>query len=351
MDKKVYIATFFTWKSYGAVLQAAALNRFLNDQGYDARTIDYEFQDLDRKKPHYWRKAVKDRVRDLLIRRHEWRSKAFIHKHIRLTEAYRRAEDLKQLDADNVFFVAGSDQIWNAMLCHDFFFLRFVSKGKKLSYAASMGNCDIPEKNKVKFERYIREMDRISVRESAMLPVVGTIAKQPCEWHIDPTLLMPQERWSNCERPYLLKKPYILVYPLYWNPEYNMILQRLNRQTGLDIVALSASRKVFCTRRILNADPGQFLYLIHHAEGVVTSSFHGTVFSLIYRKPLGVVVNPAAPDRIEDLLERFGFRNAIIQSNTQDLVHLDYLHFEAQLEKERKRTQRYFAEMIGDPND
>lgn len=348
MRKLVYISTFITWKSYGAVLQATALNRFLNEQGYDAYTIDYEFQDIDRSKPGYWEKKLVDGLRDVISKRHKRRSKAFIRKWIRLTHAYENMGALDCLDNVDVTFVAGSDQIWNATLCHDYFFLRFVNKGKKVSYAASMGNLSVPEKNRDKFERYLREMDRISVREAAMLPVIEGVVQHPCERHIDPTMLLSQEEWIKCERPYLQKKPYILVYPLYWNSAYNEMLRCLHRETHVEVVTLSASRNVFCTKRIVDADIGQFLYLIHHAQGVVTSSFHGAVFSLIYNKPLGVVMNPAAPERLTELLERFGYENAIIKPDTQTLVQLDYSEWEMQLEKERVRTRQYFAEAIGE---
>ena len=348
--KNIFITTYHTWKSYGAVLQAVALNNFLRKYGYNAQTIDYQVKINSKSKFNLRRKLQKMVMfyQDAIKKR---KTNDFIKENLVKTREMSEYSELCGLNAPNSYFVAGSDQIWHPERCFDFFFLRFVEKEKRISYAASMGSLKIPDENRERFKEYINGFTYISVREKSMLPVLGELTDKQCRIHIDPTLLMDREYWESRERQYKVKKPYILLYSLYWDERYNVFLKELHRKTGYEIISLSPSRRIFCTKRVLNADPGQFLYLIHHAESVITSSFHGTIFSLLYRKSLRVIVNPNAPARIMDLLSKFGFEKVVAELGCNDVVMPDYSEFEAKLDIERERSRQYFFEVLGESND
>ncbi len=345
--KKVFIVTYFTWRNYGAVLQATALNQYLIQMGYDAQLIDYRLQDAKAKIFLSWKSKLRHKVLDLLEKKRRRQTEKFLWKNIKFTKPYKKMVQLKEIDCSENCFIAGSDQVWNPNLCNNYFFLDFVHQGRKLSYAASMGQSTIPAENESIIKDYLKGMSALSVREKDAQITLQNLLNRDIEVHIDPTMLLPLEFWKRMESPYPIGKPYVLVYPLYWDQKYNLLLKRIHQEEGLEIVAVGINPNVFCTKRIIDADPGQFLFLIHHADRVVTSSYHGTIFSLLYHKKVGLVVNPVHPTRIDNMLEKF---DMILLKETW-FSDWDVSDFEDKLVQERERSKQYLKEILGDPND
>ena len=102
---------------------------------------------------------------------------------------------------------------------------------------------------------------------------------------------------------------------------------------------------MYGNKKIYDADPGQFLWLIDNAEAVVTSSFHGVAFSLIFNKKLSAVVNPALPSRINDLLDLLNVEKKEITS-VLDFNLENYNQINEQIEKERNRSITYLKEIL-----
>ena len=243
---------------------------------------------------------------------------------------------------DRKRFLAGSDQIWNPLQLKPEFFLRFVPEGiKKISYAASMGVLKVPEENKRQFEEYVRDFDMLSVREADCAAYISEFTNREVSTNIDPTFLVPLEKWETYCREYPIGKDYILVYPLYWNKEYNQQLKDLHKKTGLDIVVVASNyRGVYANKWVFDADPGQLLWLIKHASAVVSTSFHGVAMSVIFQKKVAALVNPGAPSRIRSLLARLGYPELSISDLDED-KQVDTAAVASQIMKERMKGITY----------
>ena len=338
----IYIATYFDWSSYGAILQALSLNQYLNKIGFDAYLINYKQEDLNFHIKSNWKQKLLGLRYALSRHRLMISANRFIERNIKLTDKINKYNELSKFDSKDSYFISGSDQVWHPALCSPFFFLDFVKEGHKVSYAASMGVLEIEKSTKEKFGYYLKDFEKISCREESVKNVIQNLVhNKEINVHIDPVFLNNVEYWSSLEENYPIKGPYILVYPIYWEYGFNSILKEIYQKNGIQIVVLGEAPKTYSTKKILDATPGQFLYLFHHAEQVITSSFHGVAFSMIYKKDFQAIVNPKSSSRISDLLKRFHLSENYCQYK-YIIKSTDYTNFDEILNNEINKSYLYF---------
>lgn len=353
--KKVCVASFCEWNSFGSVLQALALQRTLQAMECDVFTVRPERKPLPQ---WHWsadgganiKKWIMDLYRLLIgnqIRSSYRRNLDFIDKHVHLVHYQDAIENDGGVPTADVY-LAGSDQVWNPLKIRPEFFLDFAPEGKKrFSYAASMGVTAIPKENEASFGELIRKFDVISVREEDNVSVIRQYTDTPIQVHIDPVFLLSRKEWAQYAIPCTqVKKPYILVYALYWDKSLNAQLRQLHRQTGMDIIAVSDHLQlVYATKRIHDADVGQFLWLIAHAEAVVSSSFHGVALSVIFNKKLTAVINPKAPSRLECLLKHLNMENMTIPALPGE-CSIQYDAVNQKIAEEVNKSKAYLSEVL-----
>ena len=346
--KKAVISTYTHWNSIGSILQSVGLQQALKKIDVEPRTIVFT---SDENVPavkrcdlcfnasyiiHIYRLLKRDKLEN-------GRNKAleFIDKYIN-KKVFDNPECVHFNDGDADVYIAGSDQIWHPNLRRDDFFLSYAPNGKKrISYAASMGVLCIPDQNRDRFREFIAKFDAISVREIDMIPVISNFTSKSVLQHIDPSFLISADSWRNYGREYDVSKPYVLVYALYWDRSLNQQLKELHKNTGLEIISIQSSlRPIYANRVALNVGPDEFLWLIDHAEGVVTSSFHGTALSIIMNKRLCSIVNPSSPSRISSLMRTLNVDGA---KSIRELLtyELDYKTTNKRIEKEQQRGYEY----------
>ena len=353
--KKVCISTYCEWSSYGSVLQAMGLKQAL--QEIDRKSFIVRDTPAPVAQKHFsFRvcanpRALLNEIRNTRARRKKdilyRNSVEFINHHVDI-QYYNDFETLCKNIPDADFYLAGSDQIWHPNLCKKAFFLDFVPVDtKRLSYAASMGIEKIPQEKESEFHKLISKMETISVREADAAEIIRRYTDKPICRHIDPTFLVDQAFWRRVSREYPIKTPYILVYAIYWDVAYNRELKELHKKTGYDIVALcpSGRSRVWANKRIYDADPGQFLYLVDHAQAVVSSSFHGVALSVNLNKKIAAIINPNAPSRLTTLLSVLGIRKRNITEVMQfDLA--DYDRINKKIEQEKQASMQYLTEVL-----
>lgn len=320
--KNVYITSYCQWNSFGSVLQSIGLQRKLEMLGFAPVTVKPE-PPLPEKypAPRLKGKGVKPlalwlhkRLNCAALARGYQRARAFLEEQVRLT-CYGDYETLARQCQDADAYVAGSDQIWNPGKLQPHFFLDFVEAPvPRVAYAASMGVTCVPPEKEAIFRRYLGNFTALSVREQDNAPVIQSLAGIKPQHHVDPVFLLSALQWQELERPYSgLDKPYFLVYPIYWDPALNAQLKELHRKTGIPIVAITdGMRNVYANKRIYDAGAGEFLWLLRHAQGVVSSSFHAIAMSVIFHKRFCPVINPAAPSRLEGLMDTFGVKGCTV---------------------------------------
>ena len=220
--KRIGILTFHTAINYGAVLQAYALQKYLNEQGYDCEVIDYQCKKINdnykilKIKSKNLKKIIISFLKAPLLFLQRKKFKKFVINNIRLSNQKYYPYNITSSNKYYDCFITGSDQVWNLSLTNNdmSYFLDFATK-KRISYAASNGTEEISEKDFKKVSNYLQKFSAISVREkglqnSLMNKISISIIKV-----LDPVFLLDVESWNNLLPNFNCKEKYILAYIIH----------------------------------------------------------------------------------------------------------------------------------------
>lgn len=309
MKKKVRLITYCTWKSIGSILQAYALSSVLSSLGYNNELwLEEKNCSVEKYKPKSLKAFLKHCLEFFIEKKIDVACKkrcGFIEKNIKVTYfSDLAAFENNVVDKDSYVYLAGSDQIWNPDACNSIYFLDFAKKERCVSYAASMGKTKISQDKLSFFKEKLENFDFISVREQECASVLSNCTNKDISVNIDPTFLLDTNVWSSLGKSYKVNGPYILLYMLYWDNSYKDQIIALKKRTGLPVYAIcNGLSHVYADRHLFDVGVEEFLWLIEHAEYVITSSFHGVAFSILFRKKFAPLINPQLPSRIENLLD------------------------------------------------
>ena len=323
---KIGVLTFHGSYNYGSVLQAYALQTYIEKLASQTGIrCEYEilnYRPAEQKK--LYAKPQLSSVRNLVKRLmyEPYRGKldeqgsefeTFISQYLNTTREFTDSEVLPSFTEKYDVLLAGSDQIWNVR-AKDFTY-GYLFEGcapHKVSYAASLGPLEIDWSlyDKERYVADLKEFNRISVREEKSREQLNKICPDlSCETHIDPTLLLDAQDWRALSSGMNVNDGnYILFYCLEPKAEHLKVAELLSQKTGLPVVATRYRGKADYFNhfmKLYNAGPCDFISLVDHAAMVLTSSFHGTAFSLLFRKPF-YVLDGLSDGRICDLLTMSG---------------------------------------------
>lgn len=296
MDKKKIGIVSIQSYNLGNRLQNYALQQILENMGYKVETI---------KRQNYVNNHTTflKRMAQNLLKTRRARFRAFDRKiHMSPFLASANVIPAQAKDAYD-FFVAGSDQIWNPAydFTGDVDFLRFADKQQRIAYAASFGVTEIPDKHREKYQKYLKEFKVVSFREASGAQVYKELTGRDACTVLDPTMLLSADEWRSMERePDISTSDYVLVYALGEKTK--------DFQSKID--ELSLTHKVIDVHKKMQngheqpIGPSEFLYLVDHASIVLTNSFHGTVFSILFKRQFISFARCDVRDdtRISDLL-------------------------------------------------
>ena len=330
------IVTFHDAINHGAVLQAYALQCFIEKLGYAAGIFDYRSPGTE---------SLKGKLIHLSRLAHR---KAYAEKEEKFQAFSREALKLN-LEKNAAVFIAGSDQVWNPEGCMDpAYFLRiFPEDSVKASYAASLGVSRIPEEKKAEFGQLLSAFDAVSVREASAKEELESLCTGEIEVHVDPVLLFDRNFWIREARVVAgLPEEYILVYALRPVKNLNRLIDWLQGETGAKVVLIDEQGFLAWQIRhdivLRNLGPREFLWLAACARAVISTSFHGAAFSLIFHKELYPVIDPEKPSRTANLTESFGI--PAICEDMSDFKRADHTDWEAldrRLVLEREKSKGY----------
>lgn len=330
---KVGILTFHDAHNYGAVLQAYALKKYIKQLGYDVNVINYHHKTIPDGFP---RENNEER----------WEKFNKFIKEITNGEqtVYTSEEDLEKLDID--FWICGSDQIWNTEITRGFnkgFFLDFETNGKKISYAVSMGIPNLPKEQEEDFKKSINKLDYISVREETLKQYAEKFTDKKVTKTLDPTLLLKNKDYDDLilENKY---GEYVLIYALGPDERLTKIAKKIANEKNVKIIELNDKEKenYFC-EQVSDAGPMEFLTLIKNAKAIVTNSFHGTIFSIIFGKEFYTITRLNRNSRMENILDIVGMRDRLIDKieELENVNEQDYQKALKNLEEEKKKSQEF----------
>jgi hypothetical protein len=366
------ILTFHRSHNYGSVLQSYALQKWLGIHNWNSEIIDlYTNESMKLYKIFPSITTFKSIFWDLIYLYHyrELKSKWTKFKKFQdnvLILSHKQYHSFNDLNNDKLMYttyLTGSDQIWNT-ICPDFnwaYYLEFATYGNFISYAPSFGPLGKYEQHldHKRIARNILRYSSVSVRDDGSAEFVEEITHQRPEVTVDPTLLLTKKDWESLmaehEDPEFyskLPKKYIFFYSLKRKPiDYNVI-QKVKDTYHLPVVITDIKRKSDLKMdfvRTLDAGPVDFLSLVKHAELVVTSSFHGTVFSLLFEKKF-FSINGMKDNRISNLLLGTGLEAQSIDESTKlpplGNINIDYDSAKEKLEKMTIHSEEFLQNAL-----
>lgn len=358
---KIGILTFHCAHNYGAVLQCYALQEILKRLGHDVKVVDYRPSYLVKpyKTLRFFKSIRIDRMlKNLIVQilkfpRETRRHKAF-EKFIEGKLDLSRRCDEKTIVSDMDAYVFGSDQIWNPVITGggDDVYWGGVpfEKGDKIfiTYAASLGKESLTEEEQNKIVKKLKNFDAISVRESSLKSILAPLTGKKLEQVLDPTLLAPRTVWDKLEDN-VEERGYVLVYQVRQNPNTIEFAKHIAQQLNAKVITIEAYLNYKIKRGVIScASPEDFVSYIKHASCVVTTSFHGTVFSVIFNKPFYCLkLGDGADGRSKSLLHSLHLEYRMVDKLDRPVYSdVDYSEANEILIGLRKSSERFLTQSL-----
>lgn len=353
--KKTATLTFQNSENYGATLQAYALQKALVQVGVENDVLNYQCRYMG---APYGLAALKRKgiIRFLLgiaysVVRMPRRAKfKEFRAHIKMTPKLN-LRDLHALEGQYDAFIAGSDQVWNDSIT-DFdpsYYFDFVkSPEKKMSYAASFGFESIPNDVKPKYKELLKDFCFFNMREESGVKNIQSLLEKSANLVLDPTMLLTTEEWNKVACPSVKKDKYILVYQTTVSSFLLNTAKKLALSTGYKIVTIPFPLGGFLKAKMqLTAGPREWIGLIRDAEIVVTDSFHGSAFAILYNKKFFVCLTDAAT-RIYNLLNIFELNKCIcVPGSGLELTQkINWERVNSKLRNERNKSIEIIKNML-----
>lgn len=338
MTKKIAILTQPLHTNFGGTLQAFALQNTLINMGYKVETLNYDWQkysDLKKILSSLKHKILSNKKtfpffeNELQVIRAE--HKKFIQKNINYSESLYTQQDLKDyIECQNFdAVIVGSDQVWRVAYSPriESFFLDFLTKRddiRKIAYSASFG-IDEWQFNEVKtleIKKLLKKFNTVSVREKSAVNLCKQYLDRDVKHTLDPTFLLEKKEYLkllNSEQQGVKNLGKIFVYVLDKSESKEKIINNISER--LD-------KEIFYNQPKKNTKESYFIKNLEHyiypsiegwiksfsdADFIVTDSFHGTVFSIIFNKPFISIINKErGASRFESILGQLNLTHRIV---------------------------------------
>ncbi|MBE5942922.1 MAG: polysaccharide pyruvyl transferase family protein [Lachnospiraceae bacterium] len=368
---KVGILTFHRADNYGAVLQAYALYSQCVSMKCDVEIIDYccnaiENSYLPIKLPQLRKNMYRWSVDAVNYLRYgqAWNEKKekfqLFREKITMSPPYTSSSDRCLIEAEYDYIITGSDQIWSADILDnkpDYWYCykkESMCPVKVISYAASVGSLSRFVENWSDFEHALSKYDALSVREHEVQVFLEEKLHRKIYTVLDPTLLVDKQLWLDlidCED--IQNDNCLVYYDVAQNELSRKIARTIARQDKYLIVKFNQIKSpTLNTEYLSNAGPIDFLNSIYNAECIVTSSFHATIFSVLFHKKFITVLHPITGERIRSLLSMLGLEDRIMYDCAKNVTEMmnrpiDYVSVDLKLSKLREESIDYLKTALG----
>lgn len=365
MTATAAIITLHNSPNYGSCLQTYATQRVFESLGVAPTVVDYYRHDaipeneteralngqLAKKLPILGLPGVKSLARvpvSRMVARRRAPLDAFRREMLDLTpRKYYSAEELEADPPRADVYVTGSDQVWNSTWNCGFeraFYLSYAPEGaEKIAYAASIGKSTLDDWEKPLMREALLRYDAISVREPEAAELLDSIGVPGAVPVVDPTLMLGRPEWGALSDGWVPDFPYLLVYQLNRNPEFDAYVQDVAAAAGLRVLrpAYGVHERRRGEEAVVCPSVGRFLSLFLNASIVVTDSFHGTAFSVNLEKPFVAIAPERFSGRIGNLLAMTGLEGRLL-SDYRDVAlaagDIDFAQARIALARERERA-------------
>lgn len=362
---KIGVMTYwFGDSNYGQILQCWALQHFLRHEGHESYVIRY----LALGEP--WWKCL---IRRVLNRRAPVTAKdrlrnfeGFRTRNLNFSPLYTSYEQIKSRPPKYDAYIAGSDQIWVQPLKNSQIKPYFLDFGdphvKRIAYAPSFGMVEYPENDKPELKELLTKMDAVSCREYSGVDICRNVGVEATKV-LDPTLLLKEQDYTEGLKLQVSERKGLFIYSLNINKPEDIhwsILKKLADDKGWKTIVTPAAgynegSELFGDEvQYIYSTPQQWVEQIANSELVVTTSFHGIVFSIIMHTPFVYVplsgAHSKSNNRIIDLLKDLGLGNRIqTEKNTISEImdkQIDWEDVETRLGKQRDSSIQFLANAL-----
>lgn len=363
---KVGILTFHRALNYGAVLQCYALQETVKRLGYEVDVLDYQPKYIEKYRQIYssysisHRKGIKNKIKEVLVRTLLARKvikardafNSFLSEHLNIV----RYKSLDEWNINYDIIIIGSDQVWSPTIGDGFdkiFWGCFPhDKMRLLSYAASIGGHNVID-DAMWYDicDLVRNFDKVSVREDWFSRQLSDKIKREVTTVLDPTLLVNRRIYENIQKEPEFNN-YLLLFLIVEDNYALRFAKEIAQEKGLSIVRIKALQEFEKRDKtvvdLFSISPQAFLGYFARAAFVVTNSFHGTAFSLIYRRNFYSLDSPRI-DRAKSLLHSINLENRIVSSKDTGVYSIiDYSNINQRIEGLQEASFKYLLSSLSD---
>ncbi len=283
--------------------------------------------------------------------RYDWEKKFYLREAVRQSK-FKDFENLhittrfdfpymEDIADEYDFFVIGSDQVWNQK--YGKIFLNFVPREKKIAYAASIGANTILDELKELYQRGISSFNYISVREENAIKLIKDLTGRTALFMPDPVLLLTEKEWLDvAQKPTWFKEKYsrgfVLTY--YLNRLPPPVVQNFAGKIGLPVINLLDTENY----NHFTVGPAEFVWLFTNASLIFTNSFHGMVFSTLFKHPFVVnTLRNKNDSRLISFLKLFGLEDRF---DPAEPLKIDFTRRDEVLPLERAKAFKFLSEAL-----
>ena len=359
--------------NYGSALQSYALQKYLGKINVKSVIIDY----VPFHATHYWKKNWFPSFRKIIhpvsfVKQFRWaisrwqrkkKFSAFFESNYKTTPTTYLHDELLTTGISGYnfnAFITGSDTVWKVDQTKGFnkvFFLDIPATNDKIkiAYAASMGARLFSENEIDEFIKLTAGFKGIGLREQTKVDYVNQFLDKPAERVVDPTLLL-----YNIDYECIAKKPKMSGYCLLYTCEENDRLMTeqardFARQKDLRLIEISPfyNNKYDYDHKVLN-DVGieEWLGWFMNASYVITNSFHGMCFSVIFKKNAYLFERNKTDSKMPDLCKMLGLEQCLISCDKKQIedanVQINWTDVNERLDRARKVSYDFLEKMLAD---
>lgn len=367
MKIKVGILSSQRHANWGSALQCYALEKKLNQLGYDAEIIDYFPEDVTVLGQLKRLKGKSSKLRNPILHiaaicafsisyiNKKRVFDKFIKKHLRLTpKTYHEASEISDNDPHEDIYCCGGDQTLNGFKVLNVFD-HLSDDAIKVAYSSSFGKTDFQMEEYEHAKRSLSRFNMLSCREDSGTEIMHKMGRADAQWIIDPAFLLTADEWKKLASHKYTGKKFIVAYNLHHDKQIEQFQRQLSEKYGMPVINICVQWFEFYRYGKFLWCPSveNFLSLISNAEYVISDSFHATVFSVLFHKKFMTVVPDVVGTRIESISNLLGIQDRVIQWNKpKDYLsmmdnEIDYSRIDSMIHSEREKAVRYIESWKG----
>lgn len=376
---RIGITTWHTGTNPGTFFQVFGLYKFLTDRGGEVKVIDYKQTEKTDLLPRGLRYYLSNFIGSLQVKfkRKKWppipeefkaqreeqqkKYKRF-YGQMEMTSQVSTDEDFKEVNSQFDCFIVGSDQIWNPNMLNRRYLLDYADDTKiKASFAPSCGVSVFLPKQIENYAKYTSRFNYISTRERVLADVLTKRLKREVEHVVDPSMLLSREYYDSIAQLPEGFEPnsYVLCYFMPKNESQRDQVRAYAKANNLKIVMLAALPYEFSfsdATIYAAAGPDEWLGLIKNAHTVFTSSFHCTIFSLLFHKNLfSYQQEPRSKTydmniRYVEIMKRYNAMHRFVlwgaDLTPETMVPIDYDHYDSEFNAWREKSIKFLTQFV-----